>query len=126
MVKFSKGYRDDAGVDIILDREVVFPPKQITAFNLGVGITPKRNRMAIIAPRSSYAKKGLLICNCPIDANYVGDIHAIVYNGSDQPIVCKENESFCQIMMIKIQTIRNVEIRKSGKRKFGNFGSTGG
>ena len=125
MVKLSKGYRDDAGVDIILDRDVTFEPNKITAFNLGVCITPKRNQMAIIAPRSSYAKKGLLICNCPIDANYRGDIHAIVYNGNNEPVICKSGESFCQIMMIKIRTIKNVEIRKSGKRKYGNFGSTG-
>ena len=124
MIKFSKGYRDDAGVDIILDQDVVFPPGEITAFNLGIGITPKRNTMAVIAPRSSFAKKGLIICNCPIDANYQGDIHAIVYNGSDMPVECKKDHAFCQIMMIKIRTIRNVEIRKKGKRKTGNFGST--
>lgn len=125
MNRLSKGYKDDAGVDVILDEEVTFPPKQITSFNLSVRVTPKRNHMAIIAPRSSYARKGLIICNCPVDANYTGDIHAIVYNGSDESITCKKDESFCQVMMIKIRTIKNVEIRKTGKRKSENFGSTG-
>lgn len=125
MSRFSKGYKEDAGVDIILDDDVVFPPGKITVLNLGIGITPKRNTMAIIAPRSSFAKKGLVICNCPIDANYSGNIHAIVYNGGDVPVECKKDHAFCQIMMIKIRVIRSVEIRKKGKRKTDHFGSTG-
>lgn len=124
MNRFSKGYKNDAGVDIIIDRPIVFAPKQITSFNLGVSIIPKKNHMAIIAPRSSYAKQGLIVCNCPIDADYTGDVHAIVYNGSDYPISCAKGQAFCQVMMIKIKTIKNVEIRKHGKRKTGNFGST--
>lgn len=123
--RFSKGYKEDAGVDIILDKDIKIVPKMIDSFNLGVCITPKKNHMAIIAPRSSYAKRGLLICNCPIDANYTGDVHAIVANCGEETIEVKKGESFCQVMFVKIKTIKNVKIRKNGKRKDGNFGSTG-
>lgn len=123
--RFSKGYKDDAGVDIILDKDIKIFPKHIDSFNLGVCITPRKNYMAIIAPRSSYARKGMLICNCPIDANYTGDVHAIVANCGEEIIEVKKGESFCQVMFVKIKTIKNVKIRKHGKRKDGNFGSTG-
>lgn len=126
MVKFSKGYKNDAGVDVIMDREIIFRPHSVTTINLGVKLTPKRNTMLIIAPRSSYARQGLILCNCPVDADYDGEIHAIVYNSSNEEIICKENTSFCQIMNVKIKTIKNVEIRKKGKRKSNCFGSTGG
>lgn len=125
MNRFSKGYKDDAGIDVIIDNDITFPPGKMTVFDVGVKITPKRNTMAVIAPRSSFARKGLIICNCPIDPNYTGHIHAMVYNGSDAAVECKKGHAFCQVMMIKIRTIRNVEIRKAGKRKTGCFGFTG-
>ena len=121
---FSKGYKDDAGADIIMDCGTRFPAKQMTVFDLGVKFTPNKNTMAIIAPRSSYAKKGLIICNCPVDANYTGNIHAIVYNTSDYDIYCEPGDAFCQLMVVKIKTVKNMDIRKKGKRGNHRFGST--
>lgn len=124
MVQLSKGYKNDAGVDVIVDKDITFPAKKMTVFPLGVKITPNKNRMAIIAPRSSYAAKGLLICNCPVDADYTGEIHAIVFNAGDEDVVCRADEAFCQILMVKIQTIK-IKPRKKGRRRNHSFGSTG-
>ena len=123
-IRLSKGYQDDAGVDITVNKKVIFKSHEMTVVDLGIGITPRKNEMVVIAPRSSYAAKGLIICNCPIDPYYTGYIHGVVYNGSNDDVICDEGQAFCQAIIIKIRTIRNVKIKKKGKRGDHSFGST--
>lgn len=124
--RLSKGYIHDAGVDIILNKNVTFYPHRMTIVDLELSLTPEENEAIIIAPRSSYAAKGLIICNCPIDPYYTGHIHGVVYNGSDDVIYCKKGDSFCQFLIIKIRTVKDVKIKKEGKRGDHSFGSTDG
>lgn len=126
MERLQKGYLNDAGVDIILDEPVEFPPHKMTVFDLNIKslLTEEGEEAAVIVPRSSYAAKGLIICNCPIDLGYTGNIHAVVYNASDAPIYCGVGESFCQFLILKIRIVKNVKIKKKGKRGDHSFGST--
>ena len=121
---FSKGYKNDAGTEIILQNLTVFKAKQITVVNLHCQITPKPGTCAIITPRSSAARLGLFIATCPIDADYSGDVHAIVFNASDETIVYNAGESFCQFVTFKIDTDIVTPCKKTGQRSHGAFGST--
>ena len=124
---FVKGYADDAGIDILLDKKVTFVPGETQIVELPVKITPKEGTMAYLIERTSAAKKGLFVHSCPIDANYTGTIHAIVYNSSKNYITYNVGEAFCQVVPVTLATtLGKVPCKKEGKRTDSCFGGTDG
>ena len=122
--RFSKGYLEDAGTDIILDKDILLSPG-LNVIDLNVSVVIKEGTCGIIAPRSSAAKKGIFIANCPIDANYSGNVHAMVFNLTTEPIKYTIGTSFCQIIILQIsQPDFQYNVKKSGKRSLSNFGGT--
>lgn len=121
----SKGYKSDAGVDIIIGEDLTFMPHSTTHKVLNLNICPNDNEMAVLCARSSAAIKGLTVSMCPIDSGYSGKISAIVTNVSNKIIKYKKGESFCQVIFIPIND-NNIEqnVRKIGKRSDGKLGST--
>lgn len=124
---FVKGYADDAGIDILLDKKVTFVPGETQIVELPVKITPKEGTMAYLIERTSAAMKGLFVHSCPIDANYTGIIHAIVYNSSKNYVTYNVGEAFCQVVPITLaSTLEKVPCKKEGKRTDSCFGGTDG
>lgn len=122
--RFCKGYAEDAGVDVILDEDVTLQPMTTTIVDLNVNICPAEGTFAMLCARTSAAKRGIIVANCPIDANYVGTVHAIVYNFSNDVIVYKKGESFCQSVMIDCIVPRYIPVKKQGKRSNSVFGGS--
>lgn len=120
---FVKGYAADAGVDILLNEDVIFLPMSTTTVNLKVHITPEEGTMSFLCARTSAANKGLSVATCPIDANYTGEVLAIVHNTSNNIIKYKAGESFCQYVTCKIN-LADVPCKKEGKRSTSNLGGT--
>lgn len=120
---FIKGYAADAGVDIMLNEDVIFLPMSTTTVNLKVHITPEEGTMSFLCARTSAANKGLSVATCPIDANYTGEVLAIVHNTSNNIIKYKAGESFCQYVTCKIN-VADVPCKKEGKRSTSNLGGT--
>lgn len=121
----TKGYAEDAGLDIALKKKVTFEPKSVKCVDLDVVITPIKNTMSYLVSRTSAAAKGIYVASCPIDANYRGTINAIVYNFSDEQIVYEKNEAFCQLVTVPIVKPNcKYKVKKKGKRSYGKFGST--
>lgn len=124
--RFKKGYEADAGVDVILDKDIVILPMSTMSINLNITVTPKEGEMAVLCARTSAAARGICVAMCPIDANYTGNVTAIVHNVSNEIIVYKKGEAFCQVVGLPItQPIPNVEVKKPGRRTGGKLGSTG-
>jgi dUTPase/5'-deoxynucleotidase YfbR-like HD superfamily hydrolase len=128
-VRFMKGYENDAGVDIVLEEDLLFLPHKTTTVNLNVTVTPKKGEMAVLCARTSAAVQGLNVAMCPIDADYNGTVTAIVHNISNNVICYKKGQSFCQWVGIKLSVIKNlsneIKIKRKGKRTNGKLGSTG-
>lgn len=122
---FVKGYEDDAGTDVVLQKDVCFMPLSTTTVDLDVKITPSEGRMAILCARTSAANKGLVVATCPIDANYCGTVTAIVHNVSNEIVTYNKGEAFCQAVMLPIFNSINAKVKKKGKRSTGKLGSTG-
>lgn len=124
-MRLIKGYKNDAGSDIILDNDVLLPAQMLSVVNLGkLPKTIPCGLCGIIAPRSSAARKGIFIANCPIDTDYCGDVHAIVYNTGHDCLHYKAGEAFCQLVVYGIAYDMDVEVKKKGSRTTGAFGST--
>ena len=124
--RFRKGYLADAGTDVALIEDVTILPMSTMSINLQVTVTPKEGEMAVLCARTSAAAKGLCVAMCPIDANYSGEVTAIVHNVSNEIITYKKGEAFCQVVGLPItQPIKDVVVKKEGKRSDGKLGSTG-
>lgn len=125
-VNFVKGYKDDAGADVILKKHIEIMPMSTCTFDLEVSVTPKEGEMAVLCSRTSAAAKGLIVSMCPIDPNYTGHVMAIVHNVSNDIICYEPGESFCQVVMIPINEHKvDYFVKKEGKRTDGRLGSTG-
>lgn len=122
----AKGYAADAGVDILIDKDIMFEPGTTTIVELPVKITPEEGQMAYLIERTSAAKKGLFVHSCPIDANYTGAVHAIVYNSSKFYVQYKAGEAFCQVVNVSINYPKDIPCKKEGKRTDSCFGGTDG
>lgn len=122
--RFAKGYIRDAGVDILLDKDLVFEPFQITVVDLNVQLEVEAETLALIVPRSSAAKQGLFIATCPVDPDYNGNVHAIVFNASKNRVKYKQGESFCQYIMVPF-VLQRANCKKEGTRTTSKFGETG-
>lgn len=125
--RFVKGYEADAGIDVILDKGVMFTPLSTTKINLNITWTPEESTMAFLCARTSAANKGLVVAMCPIDPNYSGEVVAIVHNVSNNLIEYKKGEAFCQLVSVPTLTYvsDDVLIKNDGKRTDGKLGSTG-
>jgi dUTPase len=122
---FSKGYKDDIGIDICLDFDVVFEPFETKVIDVGVGI-PTYNRMAIMmCSRTSAAEKGIIVNPCPIDPNYEGNVHIIAHNCSNETVTFKAGTAFAQMYAFDVQRIEvDYNVRRHGYRGENAFGST--
>ena len=124
MTTLLKGYRDDAGVDIILDYDITFKAHSTTVVPLGIEGDVVEDTCGMLIERTSAAKQGIIVSHCPVDANYTGEIHAIVHNLSDIDVTFPAGIAFCQYVVVKIETMRDVTCKKQGKRGDSAFGKT--
>lgn len=121
---FIKGYEEDAGIDILLKKKAILLPMSTTNIDLEVQITPPEGKVAFLFARTSAALKGLCVASCPIDANYTGNVSALVHNVSNNIVEYNVGESFCQYVMLDAEIIKNVPTKKFGKRSDSKFGGT--
>lgn len=127
--KFKKGYPNDAGVDVICEKDYTFLPLSMTTVEMDVNCTPIPNTCAMLVARTSAAKRGLIISMCPIDADYTGKLTAIVFNGTQKQVTYTKGESFAQIVFLQLapNTISqdNIFIKNPTKTRGDNkIGST--
>lgn len=124
--EYMKGYKDDAGMDIICKKKYTFLPMSTTTVDLEVKYVPKEGEMGLLCARTSAANKGLSVAMCPIDPGYTGNIFAIVHNVSNDIIEYDQGESFAQLIVVKFEQPDNLDvtIKKQGKRTDSNFGGT--
>ena len=123
-VRLSKGYKNDAGYDVILNKDIVLKPG-LNVVDLEISIRVNEGEFAYLCSRTSSAKEGIFIHQCPIDADYTGNVHAIIQNMSGEYKLYNEGTSFCQIVYCKMGNCNEEYIiKKQGKRTDGAFGST--
>ena len=125
MTTFKKGYKDDIGIDICLDFKVIFKPFETKVIDTGISIPTRLYRSVMMCSRTSAAKQGIIVNQCPIDPNYNGNIHIIAHNCSNNVVIFDPGKAFAQLYAFDCQEIPvEVEIKQSGSRSNNAFGST--
>ena len=121
-----------AGMDIRanLDEPIVLKPLQRCLVPTGLYIALPEGFEAQIRPRSGLAiKKGIGVLNSPgtIDADYRGEICAIVVNLSSDDFLIEDGERICQMVIAKHEQASWVAVNELSdtERGEGGFGHTG-
>jgi dUTP pyrophosphatase len=121
-----------AGMDLRanLDAPITIGSLERTLVPTGLFIELPVGYEAQIRPRSGLAiKHGISLANTPgtIDADYRGEIKAIMVNLSDTPFVINDGERICQMIVAKHERVEWEETSELNKtiRGEGGFGHTG-
>ncbi len=121
-----------AGMDLRanISEPIVLKPLERRLIPTGIFIALPKGFEAQIRPRSGLAlKKGITVLNTPgtIDADYRGEICAIIVNLSADDFVIEDGERICQMVITRHETAEWIEVDTLDKteRGEGGFGHTG-
>ncbi len=121
-----------AGLDLLaaVDAPLVLAPLGRAAVPTGIAIEIPPGFEGQIRPRSGRAlDEGLTIVNSPgtVDADYRGEVKAILINLGQHPITIKPGDRIAQLVIAPISRAQIVEIEQLGPstRGPGGFGHTG-
>lgn len=120
----KRTHYNDAGADVASTITTTLQPHQTIAIPLGYGIQLPDGYQAVVQPRSSLGKRGIVTQVAPIDSGYTGEIHAIVSNISDETYYIEEGDRIGQIVIMPI-ILADFVTDLSEERGDGSFGSSG-
>lgn len=138
----EKKHVDDAAFDCYarLSEDVVISPKTRTKIPLGFALELPKGWEAVIRPRSGLTLKGIDNGIGTIDANYRGEVCAVVINNSNPPfVVCEDGMTYqepfvvhngdriCQMVIKKLDEVELIQADELSETDRGSngFGSTG-
>ena len=121
-----------AGLDLLaaIAEPVTLAPGERLAVPTGIAIALPDGFEAQVRPRSGLAlREGITVLNSPgtIDADYRGEIQAILINHGGRPVRLARGERIAQLVVAPVARIvweETAELVASG-RGAGGFGSTG-
>jgi len=118
----------DVGHDLESTVEMLIPPKEFALVDSDVSLQMPPTIYGWITPRSSTARKLLMIPNGILDAGYRGPLFAQVLNMTDEPIKIEAGDRLAQVIFQKRVPV-NIEYTDHfwypSERDSNGFGSTG-
>lgn len=121
-----------AGMDLraFTDEPITIMPGERKLVHSGINIQLPEGYELQVRPRSGLAlKHGITLTNAPgtVDADYRGDVDAIVHNLGAEPFVINNGDRICQIVAKEYVKIEWEETNSldSTERGEGGFNSTG-
>ncbi|MCB1538647.1 MAG: dUTP diphosphatase [Rhodospirillales bacterium] len=121
-----------AGMDLVaaIDAPMTLAPGARALVPTGICIALPAGFEAQVRPRSGLAaKNGVTVLNAPgtIDADYRGEIKAILINLGDQPFTIERGMRVAQMVIARYEQVQwdAVESLENTARGAGGFGSTG-
>lgn len=134
----------DAGLDLFVTKDQTILPGETLLVDLGVQCQNRSFDMCVwhwlrgnfykyhsylLVPRSSISKTPLIMRNSIglIDAGYLGNIKAPLYNTSSEPFYIKRGQRYVQLVNSDLSPIlmKIVTEHRNTSRGGGGFGSTG-
>ena len=134
----SRKHKTDAGADLYAPEDAVIPANGFLRYSAGLGVQIPEGFVALIFPRSGMTAKGIGMELPPIDANYTGNIHAILTNHTNEDYQIKKGDRIGQLVVLPCLTpdfefyaseaeeqVAKEAIENAGARGDNGFGSTG-
>jgi dUTP pyrophosphatase len=137
-------HKGDAGLDLFVTKDQVILPGETVLVDMGVQCQSRsfdwciwhwlfgnfyKYHSYLLMPRSSISKTPLIMKNSVglIDAGYLGNIKAPLYNTSSEPFHIKRGQRYVQLVNGNLEPISMelVSEHRDTTRGSGGFGSTG-
>lgn len=126
----SRGYADDAGLDLYVSQDMKVDPYEFVDVPSGVKIDIPEGMWAFIVGRSStLRKKGLLVNPGIIDAGWTGELFAGVQNMTGQTVEVAAGDRLAQLILLPAPVVGyepewgKVRDKARGTNGFGSTGS---
>lgn len=126
--RINKG---DVGIDFKIATDIIIPAKCCVNIPLGICqiVVPDGHYLMLVGRSSALPKTGLLVATSIIDPDYTGEIHAQVYNPTEESVVLHKYGSLIQGVLHRYMPILNLTLipkeQKQTTRGTKGFGSTG-
>ena len=120
----SRAHYNDSGADVFAAKDVIIPAGKVVKVPTGVGTELPDGYDIVVHCKSGLSSKGIYAANAPVDAGYRGEIHAILYNTTNQDYEIKQGEKIGQFVLRPVIYAEFVETLGE-EREANGFGSTG-
>lgn len=117
----------DAGLDCYSATIKTVKPGETAKIPLGFSLEIPHGNVVLLTPRSSLNAKGIDIKLGTIDADYIGEISAVVHNSTNVAFDINFDTKICQLIMLPIHEIEPIiseEFDNYNTRDVNGFGST--
>lgn len=119
-----------ACTDLYTRKDAIIPPGGISYIPLNIALEVPASHLAIIAPRSSTHKIGIMQANGIgiIDSDYCGNNDELVfaaYNFTPESVKIEKGTRLAQLIILGYENIDFKETDTLGNTDRGGFGSTG-
>lgn len=126
----SRGYPDDAGIDLYVAVDTVIPPGEFVDVPSGVKVEMPPDVWGMLTGRSStLRKKGLMVNQGVIDPGYRGELYSGVWNLTRDEVKVAAGERIAQLILIgnatRLHRLVEVAGLSPSDRGTNGFGSTG-
>lgn len=118
----TKSHDLDCGLDLYLPEGIVMKPFETYSIDSGLAVEVPEGFAGILVPRSSIAKKGIVIHPAIIDPGYTGEIHIIATNCSGNRYVFNKEDRLCSLVCY---SILNPVVNPVDDRGSNGLGSSG-
>lgn len=122
----DRAHYNDSGADVFAAEDIEIPAHSVRKVATGIGIELPDGYDAVVHCKSGLSSNGIWAANAPIDAGYTGEIHAILYNTTDEEFTFKAGDKIGQLVIRPVIYADFVESIDEESRGCNGFGSTGG
>lgn len=120
----NRAHYNDSGADIYAAEDIIIPAHKVYSVATGIGLELPDGYDAIVHCKSGLSSKGIWASNSPVDAGYRGEIHAILYNTTDNEFKITKGMKIGQIVIRPVIYAEFVD-SLGDERGEDAFGSTG-
>ena len=121
----QRAHHNDSGADCFARTDVIIPAGKVAKVPTGVGVELPDGYDIVVHSKSGLSTKGIWSSNAPVDAGYTGEIHAILYNTTDQDFEIHAGDKIGQFVVRPVIYAEFVSGFGEEARGDKGFGSTG-
>lgn len=123
----EKSHLPDVGLDIFIPESFELKPLETKTIGLKIAVAIPEGFAGMLVPRSSIAEKGLIIQTSIIDPDYIGEIHLVITNCSNNVVNVEKNQRLCSLVCVSVLNayLEKVDKLYSTTRFENGLGSSG-
>lgn len=121
----DRAHYNDSGADVFAAEDITIPAGKVIKVPTGVGLKLPDGFDVIVHCKSGLSSRGIFAANAPVDAGYTGQIHAILYNTTNEDFHFNAGDKIGQFVMRPVIYAEFVDHLDKDARGASGFGSTG-